>query len=622
MSNHNDNNKIPQEVQKPETPEASISQENELSASEKEKTAYDESLFENSTVFSKPVEQKRQHKLKPFSRGIILSCIALLVAGAVITVALIVPDSKKANTSSLSISDAKTYTVLDKNESDYESITVHNNANPDGYTIVKGEKIEIDESVSAESSDTSSQPTKYSWNVKGCESFDMTGADYLVANVMNMSAIKQITPGSDDKTADDYSDTQNFEYAEVTSSELSSSESSKATLVSSADTAGEIIESDKNESSDTDKYGFDKPFCVIKVNGVDAANDFTIIVGKQSPDLSGRYVSVSENNMIYLVNEQNMSYFSSNYPDMVSMSIVGTINQADNSSYYVDGTLTYIDSIKLGGTSRPNQIEIKTPDEESNILAFVVTSPVYRAGNEDTINNIVQIAKSGLYNSGAYVLNYTDADIEKYGLNTPYSTCEVKIGTYHVKLSFGEKQSDGYYPCVLSGTKAIYKVSSDSAPWIEYADKDLYYDSLFLEYIADVSGISVQTSSKTYDFNLVRKDSSKKSEFTVDCPQASDDVKIEKKQLCFYYSRLINLKSEETTTGGVPDSEPYLTFTISYTNTSRTPDVIKLYKYSTRRYYYSLNGKGGALVSSKTVTDLHDCVSVLASGKEIGRYGS
>ena len=622
MNSRNDNNITPQEAQTPEVPETNLSPEKELADSEKDKKVYDESLFENSTVFSKPVEQKKHHKLKPFSKGIIISCVALLVAGAVITVALIVPDSKKANTSSLSVSDAKTYTVLNKNENDYESITVHNNANPNGYTIVKGKRIEVDESVSAESSDTSSQPTEYSWSVKGCESFDMTGADYLVANVMKMSAIKQITPNSDDKTADDYSDTQSFEYAEATGSEPASSESSKTALVSSADTGGEIIESDNSDNSNADKYGFNNPFCVIKVRGVDSANDFTIIVGKQSPDLSGRYVSVSENDKVYLVDEQNMSYFSSNYPDMVNMSIVGTINQADNSSYYVDGTLTYIDSIKLGGTSRPNQIEIKTPDEESNILAFVVTSPVYRAGNEDTINNIVQVAKSGLYNSGAYVLNYTDADIEKYGLSNPYSTCEIKIGTYHVKLSFGEKQSDGYYPCVLSGTKAIFKVSSDSAPWIQYADKDLYYDSLFLEYIADVSGISVQTSSKTYDFNLVRKDSSKKSEFTVDCPQASDDVKIEKKQLCFYYSRLINLKSEETTTSGIPDSEPYLTFTISYTNASRTPDVIKLYKYSTRRYYYSLNGKGGALVSAKTVTDLHDCVSVLASGKEIGRYGS
>ena len=47
--------------------------------------------------------------------------------------------------------------------------------------------------------------------------------------------------------------------------------------------------------------------------------------------------------------------------------------------------------------------------------------------------------------------------------------------------------------------------------------------------------------------------------------------------------------------------------------------MISLYRYSTRRYFYTLNGQGDALVSAAIVQDLHKCLDTLLAGEKIGR---
>lgn len=587
MTNPNENNEKDLKENGVETgsdlPVESVSEQNSGS---KKKIVYDESLFENSTVFGASAETVKKRKLKPLTKGLIISAVSVAAAAAVLAVAVIIPNLNSDDAVS-SLPSTPTYTVVDIDEAAVNSVTVLNNAEPDGYTMRKVYNTDVTSSES-ESSDSGDS---YTWCVDGYEKYDLSGAKYLVQSALSITSSKKYSV-ADVAKADDY------ELADFTFGGSSSQDESR-----------------ENENT----YGFDTPYSVVNLeleNGV-----FKIVVGNSAPDSSGRYVTVSGDDDIYVVSESNLTYFDSDFKDMVNMLAVQYILPTDdNSDYYEDGSLVRIDNIKLGGTCRSKPIVIESPPDELSAISYVITSPVFRACDEEAISNILSVATSGLTNHGAYVLGYTDADLEQYGLKNPYSTCEINIGSYHVGLKFG-KAVDGYYPCVSDDSDIIYKIPvSEDDDWISYKDTDIYYDSLYLEYITSISSINidVEDTNATFELNHTTDENGTKT-FTVKCDQADAGVTIEKKQLSYFYGRILNLSAESVTEDPVPDTDPYMTITIRYTDKSRSPDVIRLYNYSTRRYFYTLNGVGNSLVSSNSVKDLRDRLADLLAGTEIKR---
>ena len=80
------------------------------------------------------------------------------------------------------------------------------------------------------------------------------------------------------------------------------------------------------------------------------------------------------------------------------------------------------------------------------------------------------------------------------------------------------------------------------------------------------------------------------------------------------------MATEEFTDEPTPTGDDaYMTITVNYTDKSRSADVIRLYKHSARRYYYTLNGTGNSLISKSSVDDLYTCLDKLLNGEEIGR---
>ena len=294
-----------------------------------------------------------------------------------------------------------------------------------------------------------------------------------------------------------------------------------------------------------------------------------------------------------------------------------------NSEYYSENSIVKIDSVKLGGTCRKNNVTIESPPDDLSALMYVATSPAIRACDEEKVNDILSVATSGLANSGSFCLGYDDETLKQYGLDNPYSTVEINIGTYRVSMIFG-KAIDGYYPCLVSGKDIIYRVpvpdgTEENPNWIAYKDTDIYYESLFLEYITGISSIKVEFSDKQATFNLNHfEDDDGTKTFSVNCAEAVNSV-IEKKQLSFYYGRILNLTALSSTEDPIPDGDAHLTITISYTDSSRSSDVIKLYKHSAQRYRYTLNSNGNSLVSARKVDDLYDRLIDLLSGVEIKR---
>ncbi len=553
----------------------------------KRKIEYDESLFENSTIFGESTVTVKKRRLTPLAKGLISSAAAVVLAAAILVITVYIPNAA-GNGDTSSIAAAPSYTVTSIAEAKVKRLTVYNNNHPDGYSAYK-----VYNSLS-DSQSSSSGSVSYTWQIEGYEKYDLSRVKYLVQSVLAISSSKRYDNLESPK-ADDY---------EIGDLDFTSSAS------------------ESSESEDSGNvYGFDKPYAAVNVEAETGATK--IIIGDRAPDYSGRYVTVSGDDSVYVVSESDLSYVDENFKDLINLDTVEYIVQnSTNKDYFTDGTLTKIDSIKLGGSCRSTSIVIESPPDDLSAISFISTLPVFRACDEDTVNSILAIATSGLLNEGAYVLGYTAADLEKYGLSNPYSTVEINIGSYKASMKFGAP-IDSYYPCIVEGRDVIYRIamgdgSEENPDWISYKDTDIYYDSLYLEYITGISSIKMEFADKQATFNLkhIENEDGSKS-FTVDCAEANDGVTIPKKQLSYLYGRLLNINAESTTEDPVPDTEPYLTITVSYTDKSRSADVIRMYKATTRRYFYTINGSGNALVSANRVEDLYARMNDLLAGIEI-----
>ncbi len=584
--------KLPEEnfdlIPEQEEPQVSSADPNEEATPAKKKVQYDESLFEGSTVFSAPTAEKKEKtpRLKPATRGVLLSAIAVAVAAAVALTVFLLPDTDNGGTSSTA---TETYSVVSLKQQQITGMKLYN-ANG-SYRIYPKE----DEKASSQASSQSdlSGETTLDWQVEGYERYDLSGAESLINGAISVEASKKLTAAEGALLADDY-----------------------------VERLGELpYGSEAEEGEEANIYGFDHPYAAFTVDGVDENDSYTILLGCYSPDGAGRYVSKTGDKNIYIVNDakfNNGNYdFDNAVEDLINTTMVEPITEnAGTTDYYVDGVLNYIDTIVLSGSCRSRMV-VETAPEELSAVAFVVTEPAFRAGNEDNIANILAIAEGNAYASGAYVLGYSKSDLDKYGLSDPFSVIEINIGTYKVKLSFGA-ETDGYYPCIVEGSDIIFKVSAESNEWVAYGNKDVYFDSLFLEYIANISQITVETEEKAVTFNLVRENDDDGLDFDVKVKDY-EDLKISTDELCYYYGRILKLSAEEYTTSVSPTDTPYISFKIKYIKEGRADDEIKLYRYSTRRYLYTLNGKGDALVAASTVQDLYDCLDALLNGETIGR---
>ncbi len=554
--------------------------EEAVDASPKKKVEYDESLFEGSTVFSAPVENKRKKKaprFKPTVRGILFSAIAVVVAAAVALTVFLLPDADGDGSSSQA--STPTYTVVSLTEQKVADMVLYN-ANG---------SIHIYPDLSEE--DTS-EDSGLTWLVEGYEKYDMLGAKSLVGGAIKITSPKKLAAAEGALLADDYTDRlADLPYG-----------------------------TEAKEGEDANVYGFDHPYAAFTVNGTDEKDSYTVLLGCYSPDGAGRYVSVTGDKNVYIVNDSNFKTgkysFTTAAADLINPTMTDAIEEnSGTADYFLDGILSFVDSIVLSGSCRSKMV-IETAPEELSAIMYVVTEPAFRAGNEENISNYLTIAEGRLYAEGAYVLGYSKTDIEKYGLNKPFSVIEINIGTYHTKLTFGAEQ-DGYYPCIVEGRDIIYKVGAASNEWVSYINKDIYFDSLFLEYIANISQITVETQEKSVTFNLERENNDDGVDFSVKVKDY-EDLNISTDEFCYYYGRLLNLAAEEYTTSSSPTDEPFISFKIKYIKEGRSDDEIALYRYSTRRYLYHLNGEGDALVAAAQVQDLYDCLDALLAGESIG----
>ena len=112
--------------------------------------------------------------------------------------------------------------------------------------------------------------------------------------------------------------------------------------------------------------------------------DYSVIIGGDSPDGTGIYLKLSNSDKIYLVNSSVAESFEFELLDL-----------ADNSSFPAaefkedviddNGQITSLDYIRLSGTNFPDAVKIEPNNDEnmSSVISYIITEPqnrYYRQG--------------------------------------------------------------------------------------------------------------------------------------------------------------------------------------------------------------------------------------------------
>lgn len=578
------------------TTDEEISSENtEKRTLKREQIEIDESLFENSTLFGESeVKEKKKSKLSPIKKGIIsISSLALLTAVVLVVVMFVIPkggdDNETIDTSS--VATKTEFEVMTVKPADIKQVTVKNDS--DNFTLIPKETTD------------SEGNTGYAWLAKGYEHIDFTTPAYMIDAIINVKALKKF----------------DIDEAAIVNAE-------------SDTTASDSTSSGDTESGANDPYGFSKPYSVLKVELNDGGG-YKVTVGSVSPDKSGRYINISgdgdfkkHEKTAYLVDTSVINCVGNSLLNSVNMiSAPAITSSGENDEYFDSGELIKFDELLIGGRLHKNTIKVICPSDDLSLLSYMIEEPNEQAANDESVNSILGIV-GGVYNSGAYVLDYKNSDIKKYGLDNPYLTYYIKVGDRYIDMKISELQDDGYYAYTVNysndGGKTvvdkniIYKLNAEGYEYFELKSEEIFFEKLFIEYVKYVESMSVTVSGEpTRTFTLDHEEGNE-AHFTVTTEKGKE---IDDDEFCYYYARLLYLTAlENDDTDYAVGDDFVIKFKISYTTEGKADDEIVIYPYdkNVRRYVYKLNGNGTALVSKTLVEDLINCLEPLASGKSIG----
>lgn len=578
------------------TTDEEISSENtEKRTLKREQIEIDESLFENSTLFGESeVKEKKKSKLSPIKKGIIsISSLALLTAVVLVVVMFVIPkggdDNETIDTSS--VATKTEFEVMTVKPADIKQVTVKNDS--DNFTLIPKETTD------------SEGNTGYAWLAKGYEHIDFTTPAYMIDAIINVKALKKF----------------DIDEAAIVNAE-------------SDTTASDSTSSGDTESGANDPYGFGKPYSVLNVELNDGGG-YKVTVGSVSPDKSGRYINISgdgdfkkHEKTAYLVDTSVINCVGNSLLNSVNMiSAPAITSSGENDEYFDSGELIKFDELLIGGRLHKNTIKVICPSDDLSLLSYMIEEPNEQAANDESVNSILGIV-GGVYNSGAYVLDYKNSDIKKYGLDNPYLTYYIKVGDRYIDMKISELQDDGYYAYTVNysndGGKTvvdkniIYKLNAEGYEYFELKSEEIFFEKLFIEYVKYVESMSVTVSGEpTHTFTLDHEEGNE-AHFTVTTEKGKE---IDEDEFCYYYARLLYLTAlENDDTDYAVGDDFVIKFKISYTTEGKADDEIVIYPYdkNVRRYVYKLNGNGTALVSKTLVEDLINCLEPLASGKSIG----
>lgn len=379
-------------------------------------------------------------------------------------------------------------------------------------------------------------------------------------------------------------------------------------------TARSVVE---ENPTDLAQYGLDKPQAKAVVTYENGT--FTCYVGNTVTSGAANYFMIEGKNTVY-------SYYTHTLAPVLEYKPISFVNTVLIPSFAQSGD----DSIQKITVQRKDWEEPlileklpDLPEDSTSIQVFTYSfkSPydVYLDMNTGTdyLN-----AMSGLSAEEAVVMNPTEEDYEKYGLNEPLCQVDQLIGETVYRLYIGnpitEEEKDeetgvvttktvAYYGYSNKASYAIFRISADSLIWPTMNIGDYMSKQFLMPYIYDLDTFSYK--DKDTEFTVKVEGDSTKSTFTV------NGEEIEGERFRVFYQYIISCRGEELYTDD-EKGELKATYTFTYRD-EREPNTISLYTSEDRTIIIEIDGKNVFKTKWNYHTRLMENAAAFLNGGEI-----
>lgn len=366
---------------------------------------------------------------------------------------------------------------------------------------------------------------------------------------------------------------------------------------------------------DNPLYGFDKPAYTIVITP-NEGEAFTVTVGKQSPDQSGYYVTISNGTKVYLVRNKHITDLElDDKMELTKALTVEAFSQTEGSAeYYGSGVLAKFDYIYFKNPNLDATYKFITVERSGNYSynTYKIVEPIERAGNDVEIVSIVELFSNGIESTGLYSVTKTEQDIKKFGLDDPDMQVSIKAGKQEREIK-AKLQADGNYALVASDMDVILKVSSASLSPITLTQKDIYSQFIFIETLAELSQVTIESDGNKTVFGInTEKNENDADEVTGITVNGGEEMASE--EFMSYYQFLLGINAinydQTDLTGKTPAAKITLTRkdgTVSY--------VIEYYEAQNGRYQAVVNGNQMGLIGSSNFKNIVKYANNVAEGR-------
>lgn len=381
-------------------------------------------------------------------------------------------------------------------------------------------------------------------------------------------------------------------------------------------------------------YGLDNPTVTVEVTYDD---DTTARMELASLAVGSRYyLRLDGGDTVYLVGADLPNAVLQKPEEFVGLGMIALPSVDANDA---NGTAV-LKEITLTGTVRDNELMTIRRKLQSDSGAFanssyLLTEPYLADTNSTVVTDVFGVTE--VYAAAVEKLYPTEAQLEEYGLATPYSTAKLVLAAYSATtdedgnllteryynetthmLRLGKKTEDGEYYAMVDFLDVVFLVNADSVPWAELSYHDFANQYLFLRNLDTLSSITCTLDGRSHTFSFRHfpdeKDLDKKLIVTVDGQEYPTDEFRELYKVLMTLYRTGSAPAE-------PTGEPLLTVRVTSTDESYDDREVSIYSYSGSVYIARAeNGDTYKMTASRVDDAMQQIRNYLNGDKVVNRY--
>ncbi len=416
------------------------------------------------------------------------------------------------------------------------------------------------------------------------------------------------------------------------------SESMYTTVTTAAaDISATKILLDKQEN--LAEYGLEKPATVVTVTYTDGTV-FKMNLGSETPDGSGKYMTVEGKEPIYIYDSYSAASFENAAYDYLDATILnlGTDDSSSTSSTTSSGTETEEVLIERFEIQRKDldkpiifqKLENNTDDSSGISLGtYQLTSPLSVTADDEKLGTNLTgfLTLSG---SSVEVLKPSAAEKKARGFSNPTAVIKVKYDDKDYTLRVGnaitceaDEDADGLesghthsilgYNVMLDGKDLIYRVSASSLPWLTMEAKDYMSVFVVIPNIVDVKTVTVTVDSKKYVFNLTTEKDEDDNDVII---PTYNGKTLTEDYFKSYYQVLLSITQAGLNNKKVSGT-PIMTLQYDYHDSSRKSDKLEYYDNGAGAITIALNGEANFTARYSTVKKAMEDTLLISQNKEV-----